>query len=69
MDPACFCLLFNPPEEMSDGGINYLWHTDVHKITGEDMKKLGSGSVGRLDISAPCKDFALSRLLPLEQVW
>jgi hypothetical protein len=53
---------------MPDGGVDYTWHTDVHDITHEDVQKLGIqvGSIGRLslDISAPCKDFALSRLLP-----
>ena len=54
----------NPPDEMPDGGIDYLWHTDVHDITHENIEMLGAGSIGRLDISAPCKDFVLSRLLP-----
>ena len=36
----------------------------LHDITREDIQKLGAGSIGRLDISAPCKDSALSRLLP-----
>ena len=58
------CDNLNPPELMPDGGVNYTWHTDVHDITREDIKKLGPGSIGRLDVSAPCKDFTLSRLLP-----
>ena len=36
----------------------------MNDITREDIQKLGSGSIARLDISAPCKDFAMSRLLP-----
>ena len=58
------CDNLNPPELMSDGGVDYTWHTDVHEVTRGDIQKLGIGSIGRLDISAPCKDFALSRLLP-----
>ena len=27
------CDNLNPPGEMSDGGIDYAWHTDVHDIT------------------------------------
>ena len=44
--------------------MSFTWHTDVHDITREDIQKLGAGSIGRLEISASCKDFALSRLLP-----
>jgi hypothetical protein len=58
------CDNLNPPELMPDCGVDYTWHTDVHDITREDIQKLGIGSIGRLDISATCKDFALSRLLP-----
>ena len=60
------CDNLNPPELMtlSNGGVDYALHTDVHDITRDDIHKLGTGSVGRLDISAPCKDFALARLLP-----
>ena len=54
------CDNLNPPELMSDGGVDYAWHTDVHDITRDDIQKLGTGSIGRLDISAPCKAFALS---------
>ena len=49
---------------MPDGGVDYTWHTDVDNISRDDIQKLGVGSIGRLDISAPCKDFAMSRLLP-----
>ena len=52
------CDNLNPPELMPDGGVDYRWHTDVHDITREDIQKLGTVSIGRLDISAPCKDFA-----------
>ena len=58
------CDNLNPPELMPDGGVDYTWHTDVDNITREDIQKLGVESIGRLDISAPCKDFAMSRLLP-----
>ena len=58
------CDNLNPPELMPDGGMDYTWHTDVDNITHEDIQKLGVGSIGRLDISVPCKDFAMSRLLP-----
>ena len=57
------CENLNPPDIMSDGGVDYAWHTDVHDITRDDIQKLGTDSIGRLDISAPCKDFALPRLL------
>ena len=50
------CDNLNPPELMSDGGVDYAWHTDVHDITRDDIQKLGTGSIGRLDISAPCKE-------------
>ena len=36
----------------------------MDNISRDDIQKLGVGSIGRLDISAPCKDFAMSRLLP-----
>ena len=56
----------NPPELMPDGSVDYTmpWHTHVHDITREDIQKLKTGSIGRLGISAPCNDVALSRLLP-----
>ena len=56
----------NPPEFMimSDDGVDYTWHTDLHEIAREDIQKIGAGSIGRLGISAPCKAPALSRLLP-----
>ena len=51
---------------MPDGGVDYTWHTDdiVDDVSCDDIQKLGVGSIGRLDISVPCKDFAMSRLLP-----
>ena len=52
------CDNLNPPELMPYGGVDYTWHTDVHDITREDIQKLGTVSIGRLDISAPCTDFA-----------
>ena len=60
------CNNLNSPELISDGGVDYAWHTNVHDnvMTCDDIQKLGAGSIGRLNISAPCKDFALSRLLP-----
>ena len=66
------CGNLNPPELMSDGGMDYTWHTDdiVHDITCEDIQKLGAGSIGRLDISAPCicKDSHLVQVAS-QQVW
>ena len=54
----------NPPETVCGGGVIYDWHVDVCDITTADVEALGTGCVGSLDISSPCKDFALSRLLP-----
>ena len=58
------CDNLNPPGLMPDGGVDYTWHTDVDNISRDDIQRLGLGFIGRLDISAPCKDFAMSRLLP-----
>ena len=54
----------NPPESSPFGGIDHSWHTDVFNITKKDIRDLGEGSICRLDIAAPCKDFSLSRLIP-----
>ena len=40
------------------------WYTDAKEITRSNVRELGSNAIGRPDILAPCKDFALSRLLP-----
>ncbi len=58
------CHNLNPPELVPNGEVDFNWHEDVYDIVESDIKQLGDGNIVRCDIMAPCKDFALSRLLP-----